>query len=872
MQLKDKTLKNAQDAVCIFPNDFEKGVKNMYKKYISLLLFAAMLFMSLTAGAYDRLEDDTNMFEPIPGATDAVNEHMKAFSAVPQYKRDSSTLMYPDDMRTLFSDGRKETVKPEEYEQYMTTEYKPWLKVYHMTTEQQIYQGIKGGEYGQLIYSIAASPFDTNIILLSNNTTGVYKSTDGGKSWNFSSSGLLGVSFDTIAFDPDTEGTVYAVSAGSKGVARFGYLGLYKSEDNGDSWRHVLSIDNAIQVGNYIAFGGKDKNGVRPMYVSSNDITNYNTTGAGYKGIFRSFDKGETWENVGFTDSPVLNIRVAERQNIVFACIIGKGLRASYDNGNTWTDISVNIPFAGTEGEKQDKGDYASTGYVLGQTDAQPNDIADIAIDPYNDKHWIVGTFGIELYESFNEGKSWSRIDSDYGNPQVSEGAFLRTVTFSNYRVNGNTRLFINMRKTVQPVRFSDDNGKSFDYPDIHQEKAYMVKNWHTGWFDEGIAYSHFDSNVVYFGTGSTFRISTDGGTNFYPSSSGYSGAAANDWYFDENGVLKYISMVDTAIWRMADGYEGDFVPVKDNKGRIGNLAAGSSSSSIIVDPNNKNHIFYTLGGGGYARAEYIMESFDGIETYRFVEDVKRIQDMRIEETNDADIRACTFLKYHKTNSNVIYASWFRSYDNGKTWKENDVRILAACEQDNDILYGTDYISTTDPKKIYVSYDRGESWIYTGIIIPRNGKMKCAPDVSEKGVFWCTVYGCVYRIDFNTGKLALIGSNANGISWDNNPRLESYGFAQEPRDPKHLILSTRGIERNGAMPVFESYDSGKTWVRIEGIPDAVAVHAIKFHPTKPQVFMGSMNGTLVYYYEIKQQYDRGKLKEDKNVSEVNTDE
>jgi len=450
------------------------------------------------------------------------------------------------------------------------------------------------------------------------------------------------------------------------------------------------------------------------------------------------------------------------------------------------------------------------TGYTLGNTGAIASDVTDIAIDPYDEKHWIVGTYGIELFETKDSGKTWAKIESDYGKPNFTNTAFLRKVEFSNYRVNGNTRLFINMRSTLQTVRFSDDNGKTFDYPDFHQEKAYFVRLWDTGWVDEGLAFSAHDPNLVFCGRGSTFRISTDGGNNFIPSSSGYSGAMAEEYFFDKNGVLKFIGMTDTAIWRMADGYEGDFIPVKDNVGRNAGISSGGCVSSIVQDPKNPNHYFYTIGGGGYARAQYIFETYDSFDTFSIVEQPAKIQDKRIEETQDADIRACMHLKYHDDDPNVIYTNWFRSYDNGKTWLENDIKMLAVCEQDNDILYGGDFIGTTDPKRIYISYDRGNTWSYTGMTIPQNGKYKATADTGEKGVMWFFCNGRVYRLDFKLGKMELAGSSANGIDW-NSLRLESVSFAQNPRNPDHIIVGTRAIERNGAVPTFETVDGGKTW-------------------------------------------------------------
>lgn len=838
----------------------------MNEKIIAFILTSVFTLTNFSVMADMRDDKHRNSYTPIPGATEEINKYMEEFNATPQWQRDGANMIYPEDMRTLFSDGRTEPVKQEEIEQYMTTEYAPWLKVYHLTTEQQLFQGIKGGEYGQYIYTIATSPFDPNVVLLGNNTTGVYKSTDGGKNWKYSVEGMIGYAIDCIAFDPDVPGTVYAISAGTRDRARFGYLGLYKSTDNGDSWFKVLAIDNAIQVGNYIAFGGKDKDGRRPMYVCSNDTTNYATTGKGYKGIFRSWDGGKTWDNIGFTDRSMLNIRTEPKQNILFAAVIGAGLQASYDNGDTWTDISVNIPIT-KETSKEDEEDYSMTGYTLGSTNAVASDVTDIAIDPYDEKHWVVGTYGLELFETKDAGKTWAKIDSDYSNPAISDTGFLRKVEFSNYRVNGNTRLFINMRSTVQSVRFSDDNGKTFTYPDFHKEKEYFVRGWDTGWVDEGMAFSVHDPNLVFCGRGSTPRISTDGGENFFPSSSGYSGAKAEDFFFDENGVLKFIGMTDTAIWRMGEGYEGDFVPVKDNVSRSVGITSGGCVSSIVQDPRNPNHYFYTIGGGEYGRAQYIFETFDGFNTWSKVEQVAAIQDQRIAETNDSDIRACVKLKYHDDDPNVIYTEWFRSDDNGKTWKENTIKTLAVCEQDNDILYGGDFMSQTDPKKIYISYDRGETWSFTGMIVPHNGKWKIAPDVSEKGVLWFYTNGMVYRLDFKLGKMELVGNKANGIDW-NGFRIEAYAFAQNPRDPNHIVIGTRTIERNGGVPAFETLDGGKTWHKIEEIPEMLAATYLEFHPTKPQLYISTLNGTLIYYYDIKKKYDSGELVLEDTNSEV----
>ncbi|UKI38722.1 MAG: glycoside hydrolase [Clostridiales bacterium] len=313
-------------------------------------------------------------------ADDDIKEYMKWFNSIPLYKRSSSDIIYPDDMTTMLTGGRIDAVKPEEYEQYMTTSLAPYIKVYHMTTEQQIYQKIKGGEWGQLIFSIAASPFDKNVILLGNDTSGIYRSDDGGKTWNLSCDGLMGLSVCTIAFDPDIEGVVYACMGGSTNKARFGYLGIYKSEDNGRNWRHVLSLDNTKRVGKLIAFGKLDSSGHRPIFAACDDITGYDSNGTGYKGIFRSYDRGESWENIGFTDKNVLNIQTTPDTDLIIANVEKGGLQISTDNGNTWFDISGTIPLEKKEEQINDE-KASNTGYVVSGLNMDKNEIAAAAIE-----------------------------------------------------------------------------------------------------------------------------------------------------------------------------------------------------------------------------------------------------------------------------------------------------------------------------------------------------------------------------------------------------------------------------------------------------------------------------------------------------------
>src|SRR3989442_12637184 len=69
---------------------------------------------------------------------------------------------------------------------------------------------------------------------------GVYKSTDGGTSWNATGLNNLrgGIGFTSgLAIDPQTPTTLYATSGSYVGSLFIG--GVFKSTDGGGSWRAV---------------------------------------------------------------------------------------------------------------------------------------------------------------------------------------------------------------------------------------------------------------------------------------------------------------------------------------------------------------------------------------------------------------------------------------------------------------------------------------------------------------------------------------------------------------------------------------------------------------------------------------------------------
>ncbi len=128
---------------------------------------------------------------------------------------------------------------------------------------------------------------------------GVYKTTDGGKTWNQ----VLKISNDTgvsdIAMDPESPDTLYA-AAYQRRRTPFGFNGgstegaIYKSTDGGASWKKLakgLPYENGGQTGRI----GLD------VYRKDPNIV-YAVVQHEKGGIYRSEDKGETWKKMGDTN------------------------------------------------------------------------------------------------------------------------------------------------------------------------------------------------------------------------------------------------------------------------------------------------------------------------------------------------------------------------------------------------------------------------------------------------------------------------------------------------------------------------------------------------------------------------------------------
>ncbi|HKG78743.1 MAG TPA: SBBP repeat-containing protein, partial [Pyrinomonadaceae bacterium] len=149
--------------------------------------------------------------------------------------------------------------------------------------------------------------------------TGVYKSTDGGSNWNRRSNGITSPDLISLVIDPVTPNTLYAgFSVGGPGSH------LYKTTDGADNWNVV---------------------GVAPPHVPTlaidplNHSTLYAADLVSSGGVYKSSDGGTIWQPRGLTGSSARSVSVSPfTPGLVYAGT-EQGLFRSTDGGDNWSLI-----------------------------------------------------------------------------------------------------------------------------------------------------------------------------------------------------------------------------------------------------------------------------------------------------------------------------------------------------------------------------------------------------------------------------------------------------------------------------------------------------------------------------------------------------
>ncbi len=258
---------------------------------------------------------------------------------------------------------------------------------------------------------------------------GIYKSTDAGKTWTFA--GLRDVGqIATVRVHPANPDIVYVAAIGNPFVPNTD-RGVFKTTDGGKTWKKVLYLtdelgaaDLELQPGNpKIVFACMWHGQRKPWTIIS---------GSKDGGIYKSTDDGEHWTKLGGGLPTGLfgrsNVAIsAAKPDRIYALIEakpGSGLYRSEDGGSTWTLVNssgnlITRPFyyttLGVDPNDADvvwignEGWYKSTdaGKSFRTSPVPHGDNHDVWINPKNSNYMVQGNDG-GANVSIDGGRTWS--------------------------------------------------------------------------------------------------------------------------------------------------------------------------------------------------------------------------------------------------------------------------------------------------------------------------------------------------------------------------------------------------------------------------------------------------------------------------------
>jgi len=112
-----------------------------------------------------------------------------------------------------------------------------WTSV-PLTTAAQRHAGLAGGEGMQMIFGIAYAAANPNIVYMVSDTSQVWKSTDGGSTWQMKHKGFHANGGISLAVDPINENVVFVAGSNAEPYCDMSSPadGIYRTLDGGDSW------------------------------------------------------------------------------------------------------------------------------------------------------------------------------------------------------------------------------------------------------------------------------------------------------------------------------------------------------------------------------------------------------------------------------------------------------------------------------------------------------------------------------------------------------------------------------------------------------------------------------------------------------------
>lgn len=301
-------------------------------------------------------------------------------------------------------------------------------------------------KYCQSIGALAIEPGNAKVVYAGSGESntrnsvsygdGLYKTTDGGNNWQ--KIGLDSTErISKIFVDPSDKKTIYVAAPGPLWKSS-AHRGLYKSIDGGKSWNKILYVNEETGCADIAMHPTKPTTLFASMWQFRRKAYAFNSGGAG-SALYKTTDGGKNWNKItnGLPEGDLGRIVITinpSKPSEILAIVEAKvpGLYISTDEGESWkklasTDNLTARPFyfstlvydpkdpkrvyrPAFDFQYSSDGGYSWSNTVIGGVTPH-SDMHALWINPNNTDIMYVGTDG-GVYQSNNKGISWQFLNN----------------------------------------------------------------------------------------------------------------------------------------------------------------------------------------------------------------------------------------------------------------------------------------------------------------------------------------------------------------------------------------------------------------------------------------------------------------------------
>ena len=678
---------------------------------------------------------------------------------------------------------------------------------------------------------------------------GIFKSTDAGRTWTHM--GLRhSQHMGRIITHPTDANIAWVASLGSL-YSNNNERGLYKTVDGGQTWNKTLFINDSTGVID-IAIHPNNPNILwASSWERSRKANNFKGNGPG-SGIWKSVDGGETWKKSmkGFPDGPEVG-RVGlsvslSNPNVIYALLDNQeevrteARRNQTGDGLQASDVRTmnTSQFASLSNEMLEKflrdnrypAKYTATSVKksIAALEFTPADVANWLGDA-NTALFNSTVKGAEVYRSNDGGETWSKTHT----PRIDNLYSTYGYYFGEIRVapdNENEIYILGV-----PLLTSKNGGKTFEQIDNKQVDVYGNRvhvDHQAMWINPN------NSNHIILGNDGGLYITWDKGAHW----THYNNKPVGQFYTVNVDMAVpyniYGGMRDNGV------YFGSSTSIP-NKTRHWEPISGGDGMHVVPDPTNHNIVISGSQVGKYARYDrqkgtrvsITPQSDIGKDKHRFNWNTPVVMSphnpdiiymgsqylMRSMKQGDQFEIISPDLTNNRPQGNVPYSS-----------------ITTISE--SRFKFGLIWVGTDDGN-VQLTFDGGETWKNVTSNLPKDlwvAKVQASPH--DQATAFVALTGYRYD-DFNA---YLYKTTDYGQTWSSiNGNLPMEATNVILQDAVNADLLFAGTDHGS----YSSLDGGKTWNTLNGMPN-VASYDMIIHPRESELVIGT-HGRSIFLMDVK---------------------